>query len=557
MRIVIIGGVAAGTSAAAKARRNDEGAEIVIYDKDIDISYGVCGIPYAVGGEIPDFDRLAPRGPEWFKKRYNIDVFISHEVEAIDHTNKRLRVRDLTTGETKVDTYDILVFATGSSYKTPPLFLEHEYENMFRVKNIVSGRVIRKFIETHGPKRAVVVGAGYIGLEMTEQLMKMGIAVTLIQRGGHAFPAMDADMAVRIEDEMDRQGVVFLKNQEVELLLRGDDGLINRVMTSSGQSIDCDMVVVATGVKANVALPESIGVMISPETGAVQVGTDMQTNLSGVYAVGDVAESYDWITGKPVYRPLATTANKMGRIAGDAMTGGPLRHRGVLSTGILRFFDQTVAQTGLTEDRALAEGYDIVTLFNIKPDKPDYYFGQNMVIKAVADKKDGRVLGAQIIGPAGVDKRIDVFATAISFGAKAEDLFHLDLAYTPTYSTTKDPVNYTGMALTNALNKQPLMDPKDLLGLIAEGADLQIIDARDGESYDVSHVDGAISVPLSQLRDASDGLDKSKKTIVYCNMGVTGNAAQNILLNEGFKDVYNLSGGNMQFQELKRKLEKE
>jgi NADPH-dependent 2,4-dienoyl-CoA reductase/sulfur reductase-like enzyme len=264
---------------------------------------------------------------------------------------------------------------------------------------------------------------------------------------------MDADMAVRIEDEMDKQGVRFLKNQEVEVLLRGDDDLINRVMTSTGQSVDCDMVVVATGVKANVALAESIGVDISPETGAIRVSDTFETNLPGVYAVGDVAESFDLITGKPIYRPLATTANKMGRIAGDAMTGGELRHRGVLATGILRFFDQTIAQTGLTEDRAVAEGYDVVVLFNIKPDKPDYYFGQNMVIKAVADKANGRVLGAQIIGPAGVDKRIDVFATAITFGAKAEDLFHLDLAYTQTYSTTKDPVNYTGMALTNLLNK--------------------------------------------------------------------------------------------------------
>ncbi|GAB2022645.1 FAD-dependent oxidoreductase [Pseudolactococcus yaeyamensis] len=434
MKIMIIGSVASGTSVATKARRNSESTIITLYDKDTDISYAVCGIPYAVGGEVGDFDELTPRDAKWFKARHNVDVHTSHEVLRIDHAAKTALVKNLLTDEIFEDTYDLLVFATGASYQTPEVFQGHTFDNVFQVRNIHSGQVIKSFINHQQPKTAVVVGAGYIGLEMAEQLKAQGLDVTVLQRSQHPMPHLDWDMAVRIEDEMRKQGIAF-RAEETIAEVSGETRL-ERAVTTKGNVLQADLYIIATGVVPNTSLATSIGVALG-ETGAIAIDTTMQTNLEGVYAVGDVAESFHVITGKPIYRPMATTANKMGRIAGDAMTGGELRFQGILGTGILRFFDLTIAQTGLTEKEALAEGYEVAVLFNIKPDKPAYMAGKDMVIKAVANKQTHRILGVQIIGPQGVDKRIDVFASTITLGVKAEDLFHMDLAYATPFFDDK------------------------------------------------------------------------------------------------------------------------
>ena len=547
MKILIIGSVAAGTSVAAKARRNSEENEIVIYDKDTDISYAVCGIPYAIGGEIPDFEELTPRDAKWFKKRYNVDIFTSHEVIAINHEKKEISGKNLITGDLFTDNYDLLVFATGSTPKAPDAFEESNFSNVFQVKNINSGKKIKSFIENKKPTTAVVVGAGFIGLEVAEQLKERGIKVIILQRGKHPMSHLDWDMSIRIEDEMVKQGIDFRPEETIQSLV--GDTQLDEVITNKGTKLSADMYILATGVRPNVALAQSIGVKLG-KAGAIATDNTLQTNIPDVYAVGDVAESYHVITGKPIYRPLASTANKMGRIAGDAMTGGQLRFQGVLGTGILRFFDLTIAQTGLTEKEALAEGYEVAVLSNIKPDKPDYMHGKEMVIKAVADKLTHRILGVQIIGPQGVDKRIDVFASTITLGVTAEDLFHMDLAYAPPFSTTKDPVAYTGMALTNALTTAPLITPHDLMELQKNNENITIIDTRDPKSYEKNHVLNAINIPLAELREKASTLDKSKKTIVYCNKGVTGNASQNVLRSKGFKEVYNLSGGNKNYQEI-------
>ena len=547
MKILIIGSVAAGTSVAAKARRNSEENEIVIYDKDTDISYAVCGIPYAIGGEIPDFEELTPRDAKWFKKRYNVDIFTSHEVIAINHEKKEISGKHLITGDLFTDNYDLLVFATGSTPKAPDAFEESNFSNVFQVKNINSGKKVKSFIENKKPTTAVVVGAGFIGLEVAEQLKERGIKVIILQRGKHPMSHLDWDMSIRIEDEMVKQGIDFRPEETIQSLV--GDTQLDEVITNKGTKLSADMYILATGVRPNVALAQSIGVKLG-KAGAIATDNTLQTNIPDVYAVGDVAESFHVITGKPIYRPLASTANKMGRIAGDAMTGGQLRFQGVLGTGILRFFDLTIAQTGLTEKEALAEGYEVAVLSNIKPDKPDYMHGKEMVIKAVADKLTHRILGVQIIGPQGVDKRIDVFASTITLGVTAEDLFHMDLAYAPPFSTTKDPVAYTGMALTNALTTAPLITPHDLMELQKNNENITIIDTRDPKSYEKNHVLNAINIPLAELREKASTLDKSKKTIVYCNKGVTGNASQNVLRSKGFKEVYNLSGGNKNYQEI-------
>jgi Uncharacterized NAD(FAD)-dependent dehydrogenases len=546
MKIIVIGSVAAGTSVAAKARRNTEEAEIVIYEKDTDISYAVCGIPYAIGGEIEDFDELTPRDAPWFKKRYNVDIHTAHEVLAINHEQKELTIRNLQTNETFTDTYDVLVLATGSTYCTPTLFEGTQYPNVFQIKNIESGKRVADYVTTKQAKTALVIGAGSIGLEMAEQLHHLGIDVTVLQRSKHPMSHLDADMAARLEEEMSRQEIQFYGEETVVELIGSPQ--LTAVKTSKGRTLTADLFILATGVQPNVQLARQAGVALGA-TGAIAVNERLATNLADIYAVGDVAESFHLVTKQPIYRPLASTANKMGRIAGDVITGGQLRHRGILGTGIIRFFELTIAQTGLTETQAMEAGFQVATLYNIKPNKPTYMDGKEMVIKAIADQATGRFLGAQIIGYEGVDKRIDVLATALSFGALAEDLFHLDLAYAPPFSTTKDNVHYTGMALDNAVNHAtPLLTPLALLERQEQGEVFQIIDTRSKSQFDKEHLPNALHIPLAELRTRSSELDKTLATVTYCNKGVTGNAAQNVLINQGFKEVYNLSGGNKNYQ---------
>ncbi len=546
MRIVIVGAVAAGTSAAAKARRNDENAEIVIYEKDNDISYSGCGLPYYIGGEVEDLSKLTPRDAAFFKKKYNVDVFIGHQVLQLDSSNKELTIKDLTTGNIFNDKYDKLIIATGASPFVPNV-RGIDRDNVFFLRNVVSARSIKTYINEHRPKNAIVVGTGFIGLEMLENLVAMGINVVVVERMNKITPNLDEDMAAYLENLLLKKGVRILK--DVSLVEIQAD----KCILEDGQELDSDMVIMATGVKPNVDLAKEGGVELGV-TGAIKVNSRMQTSLPDIYACGDCVETFSAITGKPNYRPLGSTANKTGRIAGDSLTGGTLEYRGNLSTGIFKLFDLTIASTGLSEREAVAEGFEIEVSHNIKPDKPEYLKGKEMVIKAIADKRSQKLLGVQIIGYQGVDKRIDVFATLITYGAKVEELFHLDLAYAPPFSTTKDPVHYTGMILDNALNRErPVITSQMAQQMIDRGEKVQIIDARAGKQYGEAHVDTAISVPQQELRKELANLDKETCTITYCNKGVTGNAAQNILINNGFKKVFNLSGGHKFYQSTKKK----
>ncbi|WP_087973186.1 FAD-dependent oxidoreductase [Oceanobacillus rekensis] len=541
MKIIIIGSVAAGTSVAAKARRNDENAEITLYNADYDISYSICGIPYFLGGEVDELESLTPRSAAWFKKRYNVDIFTRHEVTTIDSENKKVTVKNLDTYEIKEDSYDTLVFATGATPITPNI-TGADKEHVFQVRTIQNTANIDSFMRANNPKKITIIGAGFIGLEVAEQLKHKGLEVTIIQRSDQIMPHLDKDMARRVEEHVRSNGVNLLLNEEASTISE------SVVETKSGKTIESDMVILATGVRPNTKLAQEMGIELGA-SGAVKVNNKMQTNLPDVYAVGDVAESFSVITGEPIYRPLGSTANKMGRIAGDVITGGDLEHRGILGTGILRVFDLAVGYTGFSEKEALSKGFDVEILHNIKPSRADYLGGKEIVIKAIADRKTSRVLGVQIVGVDGVDKRIDVFVTAISFGAKAEDLFHLDLAYAPPFSTTKDPVMYTGMALQNAIDKKnKLITPQELTDRIESGEQLQIIDTRATKQFDVSNVTGAINIPLANLRSEAKNLNHDIPTVTYCNSGVTGNAAQNVLRNMGFKEVFNLSGGNKNYQ---------
>jgi len=556
LKIVVVGSVAAGTSAAAKARRGSEDAEIVVYERDTDISYSGCGLPYYLGGRVETIDELTPRDAAWFAQRYGIDVRTGHEVTGVDTAARTVTVRDLATGEAFTDDYDELVLATGVSPVVPPL-PGVDADGVFTLRNPSDATAIRQWIETRGARRAVVVGAGYIGLETAEQLTERGLDVTVVEMEAHSMPRMDADVADRVDDELRSRGVELLTRARVTSIETSDDGAARAVRVEAGagpgsgdaeRTVETDLVVVAVGVRPNLDLARAAGVRVG-ETGAIAVDPAGRTSADHVWAVGDVAESFDLITGDPAWVPLGSTANKTGRIAGDALTGGDLEHRGILGTSIVRVFDLAVAQTGLTEDRARAAGFDPVVVHNIKPDRPVYLGGQEMLIKAVADRRTGRLLGAQAVGPSGVDKRIDVLATAITFGAKAEDLFHLDLAYAPTYATTKDPVHYTGMALDGAISgRAALVSAAELDRRRGDGEKMQVVDVRSAKDRAKSAVDDSVHIPLAELRARAGELDPALPTVTYCNKGVTGNAGQNVLRGRGFADVANLSGGNKTYQ---------
>ncbi len=533
MKIVIIGSVAAGTSVAAKARRNNEECEITVYERDSDISYSGCGLPYYIGEESIERDNLTPRNPKWFEERFNMTLKTGHEVISIDSERRRIKVKNLATEEIFEDSYDKLVVATGATPLLPSI-TGIERENVFTLRNVQSADRIIDYIMEKAPKKAVIVGAGYIGLELLENLENLGIETTVIEREERAMAKMDKDMSVYLEDYLAKKGINLILGEEVAEIKEGS------VKTRSGKIVEADLVLVCTGVKPNSKLAQEAGVRTYPN-GAIEVNHRLETSVDDIYAVGDVAMAWSRINGEPLYVPLGSTANKMGRICGDVITGGNLRFKGILGTGIFRVFDMAVAQTGMSEENALEKGYDVEVIHNIKPNQTDYFEGSSeMVIKAVADRRSGKLLGAQILGERGVDKRMDVFVALMSTGATVDEFFHLDLAYAPPFSTTKDPVMYTGMILENAIyGRNKIITVKELT---EKRESYTVIDVRSPKQYEAAHIPGAMNIPLGELRSRAKELDRNKKYVVHCNKGVTGNAAHNVMLNLGF-ECYNLSGG--------------
>ncbi|HNR63675.1 MAG TPA: FAD-dependent oxidoreductase, partial [Thermotogota bacterium] len=377
MRIVIIGGVAAGTSAAAKARRNSENAEIVIYEKDSFISYSGCGMPYYIGGEVENADKLSPRDTAFFKDRYNVDIHILCEVLSIDPCKKSVTVKDLATGEMITDRYDKLVIATGAEASIPSI-KGADAPHVFTLRNINDMKRIKAFISTKRPHSAAIIGAGFIGLEVCENLKALGMDITLVEKLPQVAPGLDNDIARYVEECLNKNGVVSLTGVTVTHITE------NKVVLANVREIDAEMVLIATGVRPNTKLAAEAGIELGINE-AIRVNAKMQTNLSDIYACGDCAESFHLITKAPIYRPLGSTANKTGRIAGDSVTGGSLGFRGILGTGIFRIFEMTVAQTGLSEREARELGYDIAVCHNTKPNRPEYLRGEEMTIKGIAD----------------------------------------------------------------------------------------------------------------------------------------------------------------------------
>ncbi len=445
MKLIIIGAVAAGTSAAAKASRNDKNMAITIYEKDSHISYSGCGTPYFIGRHFTDIKEIAPRDPLFFKEKYNIDIKIRHEVLAIEPSKKQVMVKNIVTGEVFYDAYDKLIIATGARSFVPPI-KGNDSKHVFTLRNVNDMLAIDQFIRRKNIHKAAIIGTGFIGLELAENFHHIGIGVTLIEKVNQVSPSLDEDMALLVENHLVKNGVQVLTGKNiVEINEKG-------VAIEGNGTVAAEIVIIATGVKPNVELAKAANIELGP-LGAIKVNDYLQTNIPDIYACGDVIEQKHIVSSKPVYRPLGSTANKTGRIAGDNVSGGHIAFRGVLGTAIYRIFDLTVAQTGLSEKEARKEGYDVIVSHDVKPNRSEFMNSKDMTIKTIVDKKDGRILGAEIIGEDGVDKRIDVFATAITYGANATDLSHLDLAYSPVFSTARDPIIQTGMILEGLLAK--------------------------------------------------------------------------------------------------------
>lgn len=556
MEIIIIGGVIAGIETALQARKNLEDVKITIYDRDYDIAHTGFATHYVAGGVVDNVEQLTLKTPEWFKSRYNIDIHTGHDITKIDYENKKIMGVNLTSDEEFEATFDALVFANGSVVTVPPVFRDKEFTNVFTIKSVQNARKLLSFVEEKQPKTAIVIGTGYIGLGVSEQLTNAGINVKTVDFLEYPMAQLDHDTSVHIADILEVNGVSFHGNEGV-VELASHNGELDSVVTSQGNKYEADMFIVATGVRPNTELAESIGVEMGSSR-AIKVDDKLQTNLPDVYAVGDVAEAYHAVTKAPIYLPLATTAVKMGRIAGDVITGGDMRFEGVLGTSAVRLFGQTIASTGMTEDAARRAGIEPEVLVTTKPAVLKIMGGKDILIKAVAEPKTERLLGVQIIGPEGVERRIDVFATAMQFGAKVSDLANIDLAFTPPISTPLDPVMYTGLLLSEAIKKCPLMTPEQLNEMIEDDQELTIIDVRSEESYKKAHIQGAINLPIDSLRNSLNSLNKKNKIVVYCGLGESSLVAQEILVNNGFEKVYNLTGGLSNYRTLnEEKISKE
>ncbi|MFP4198508.1 MAG: FAD-dependent oxidoreductase [Halanaerobium sp.] len=448
MKIAVIGAVAAGTSAAAKARRTDKEAEIVVFEKGSDISYAGCGLPYYISGVTPSRDQLIAFTADSFAEKYDVDVRLQHEITKINKDLKRIVYRNLNTGETGEYRYDELIIATGASPVKPP-FEGVELENIFTLRSVESADQIKVAVSRQEVKKAVIIGAGLIGLEMAEAFKELGMEVTVIELEDQVLPPFSKEMAEIVADH--------LKEKGVELIL--DDGVdhfegqnkVEKVITASGKEVESDLALLSIGVKANSKLAAEAGIEVG-KTGAIKVNEKMETNIKDIYAAGDCAESTDLQTNKDVWIPLGSTANKQGRTAGENAAGGEAKHYGILKTGITKIFDLTAARTGLTLKEAKNEDIDAVEVKIKARNHAGYYPGAEALnIKGVFDRENGVIVGAEVIGGSGSDKRIDVLASAIYNRMTADELFQLDLAYAPPYSNAKDPVTILGMVAEKKL----------------------------------------------------------------------------------------------------------
>ena len=536
MKVVIVGGVAGGATAAARIRRLDEQAEIVVFERSGFISYANCGLPYYIGGVIEDPEALTLQTPESFFRRFRIRMEVHHEVTAIHLERKTVSVRNLETGETFEEGYDKLLLSPGAKPLRPNLpgighpkiFTLRTVEDTFRIKD---------FVTEHQPKSAVMVGGGFIGLEVAENLRHLGLDVTIVQRPKQLMSPFDADMASFIHAELRKHGVKLALGHSVEGFEEHEGGV--DVLLKDAAPLHADMVVLAIGVVPESALARDAGLALGMK-GSILVNDRMETSVPDIYAVGDAVQVKHYVTGEDALIALAGPANKQGRIAADNICGGDSRYRGSQGSSVIKVFDMTAATTGLNETNARKAGIDADTVILSPMSHAGYYpGGRVMTMKVVFEKGTFRLLGAQIVGYDGVDKRIDVLATAIHAGMKATALKDLDLAYAPPYSSAKDPVNMAGFMIDNiskGLKQWHLGDnlPRD--------GSATLLDTRTPGEFRRGHIEGFTNIPVDDLRERIGEIEPDKPVYVICQSGLRSYIATRILEGHGF-EAYNFAGG--------------
>lgn len=543
MKHIIIGGVAGGATAAARIRRADEGAEIVMLERGKYISYANCGLPYYIGGVISDRERLFVQTPESFGKRFNIDVRVENEVVEIQPKEHTVTIRRKDGSQYK-ETYDKLLLSPGASPVRPPL-PGVDSEGIFTLRNVNDTDRIKTYLTTKSVKRAVVVGAGFIGLEMAENLHHAGVDVSVVEMGNQVMAPVDFSIAAHLHQHLTQKGVSLYLEQAVAAFERKGNEI--RVMLKSGETIVADMVILSIGVRPETTLAKAAGLRIG-ETGGIWVDNYLQTSEADIYAVGDAIEFPHPITGKPWLNYLANPANRQGRIVADNMVeGNKYAYEGAIGTAIAKVFDMTVASTGLAAKRLKQLGMEYAVSVTHSGSHAGYYpDALPLTVKLVFHPKTGKLYGAQSVGYDGVDKRIDQIALLIKQGGTVYDLIRLEHAYAPPFSSAKDPIAIAGYVASNIISgAMPAITWRELLA--TDRSSVMLLDVRTAEEFSFGSLPGAVNIPLDDLRERMQELPKDKEIIVFCAVGLRGYLAQRILCGHGYTAVRNLIGGYKTF----------
>lgn len=539
MKVVIIGGVAGGATAAARIRRLDEQAEIIVFERSGFISYANCGLPYYIGGTIEDEKDLTLQTPDSFWKRFRVKMVVHHEVISIHPERKSVTVKNLETGTVFTERYDKLLLSPGAKPIKPNLD-GVDSDKIFTLRTVEDTLKIKNYTNAHQPESAVVVGGGFIGIEAAENLRTLGINVTLVEAAEQLMNPFDGDMASFIHAEMRKNGINLMLNTMVEGFSETDHGIDVKIKNAS--AIHTDMVVMAIGVLPETTLAKEAGLELGIK-GSIVVNHRMETSVPDIYAVGDAVQIRNFVTDTDTLLSLAGPANKQGRIAADNICGGDSHYTGGQGSSVIKIFDMTAAATGISEKTAKALDIAADKVILSPMSHAGYYpGGRVMTLKVLFEKDTYRLLGAQIVGFEGVDKRIDVLATAIRAGMKAYELTELDLAYAPPYSSAKDPVNMAGYIIENIKNgivKQWYYENDKTL---PRDGSVTLLDTRTSLEYSMGHAEGFVNLPVDELRERIKELDKSKPVYVICQSGLRSYIASRILIGNDF-DAYNFAGG--------------
>ena len=538
MKVVIVGGVAGGATAAARIRRLDEQAEIVVFERSGYISYANCGLPYYIGDAITDPEELTLQTPESFFSRFRVDMKVRHEVTAIHPERKTVSVKNLETDEVFEESYDKLILSPGAK-PTQPRLPGVGIDKLFTLRTVEDTFRIKEYINQNHPKSAVLAGGGFIGLELAENLRELGMDVTIVQRPKQLMNPFDADMASMIHSEMRKHGVKLALGYTVEGFEERNGGV--DVLLKDNAPLHADMVVLAIGVTPDTALAREAGLELGIK-GSIVVNDRMETSVPDIYAAGDAVQVKHYVTGEDALISLAGPANKQGRIIADNICGGDSRYLGSQGSSVIKVFDMTAATTGINETNARKAGLDVDTVILSPMSHAGYYpGGKVMTMKVVFEKGTYRLLGAQIVGYDGVDKRIDVLATAIHAGLKATQLKDLDLAYAPPYSSAKDPVNMAGFMIDNISKGLKQWHLHDADKLPRDGSVI-LLDTRTAWEYSSGHIEGFVNIPVDELRERLDEIEPGKPVYVICQSGLRSYIATRILEGYGY-EAYNFAGG--------------